>query len=44
MLKGEQRHCCMECGFNFTQLTDLNKIHPDTKPPETKRLTHIEPI
>ena len=41
MLKGEQRHRCVECGFNFTQLTDLNKVHPDTKPPQAKKLAHI---
>ena len=41
MSRGEQRYCCSECKFNFTRLTDLAKVHPDTKPPEAKKLAHI---
>ena len=36
--KGLQRYLCRDCGLNFTENTDLNKIHKDTKPPEVKKL------
>jgi transposase-like protein len=39
-LQGEQRFCCKNCKFNFTKLTDLNKPHPDSKPPEVRKLAN----
>jgi transposase-like protein len=40
ILRGEQRYGCKnpKCGFLFTESTDLNKTHPDSKPPEVKKL------
>ena len=40
ILRDHQRYCCLKCKFNFTELTDLNKSHPDSKPPEVKKLAH----
>ena len=31
---------CLECGLNYTQHTNLNKPHPDSKPPEARKLAH----
>jgi transposase-like protein len=39
-LRGEQRYNCKDCNFFFTALTDLTKQHPDTKPPEVKKLAN----
>ncbi len=41
IVREQQRYCCKDCSFNFTELTDINKVHPDTKPPEAKKLANI---
>ena len=40
IVRGHQRYFCLKCKFNFTELTDLNKPHPDSKPREVKKLAH----
>ena len=39
-IRKEQRYVCLECGLNYTQHTNLNKPHPDSKPPEARKLAH----
>jgi transposase-like protein len=42
ILRGEQRYCCknQKCGFHFTESTNLSTVHPDSKPPEARKLAH----
>lgn len=40
IIRGEQRFNCKDCNFLFTDRTDINKPHPDSKPPEVKKLAH----
>ena len=35
---GLQRYKCKNCGFNFTQTTDLNKLHPLAKSLELREI------
>jgi transposase-like protein len=39
-LEGEQRYNCKDCNFHFTKHTDLSKPHPDSKPPEVRKLAN----
>jgi transposase-like protein len=40
IIRNEQRFCCKLCSFNFTGTTDLDKPHPDSKPPEARKLAN----
>lgn len=40
MLRGQQRYICKDCNFCFVESTDINKIHPDFKPPEARQLAN----